>query len=72
MTGTAYVKSFRYKVLFGLTYRATEGLVRSLMRLNGLELPVPDHTHLSRRALPLEVKIPRLPRRGPAYVVVAM
>jgi hypothetical protein len=58
------------KVLFGLTYRATEGFVRSLMSLKGLNLPVPDHTHLSRRVLQLGVRIPRLPRRGPIHVVV--
>jgi hypothetical protein len=58
------------KELFGLTYRATEGFVRSLMKLNGLGLLVPDHTHLSRRVLQLEVEIPRLPRRGPVHVVV--
>ena len=40
------------------------------MKLNGLELLVPDHTHLSRRALQLKVEIPRLPRRGPVHVVV--
>lgn len=38
------------KTLFRLPYRATEGLMKSLMRLNGLDLPVPDHTHMSRRA----------------------
>jgi transposase len=58
------------KVLFGLTYRATEGFVRSLMSFKGLNLPVPDHTHLSRRVLQMGVKIPRLPRHGPIHVVV--
>lgn len=58
------------KTLFRLPYRATEGLLKSLMRLNGLDLPVPDHTHMSRRAAQLSVKIPRRPRRGPVHVVV--
>jgi hypothetical protein len=58
------------KILFRLPYRATEGLVRSLMRLCGLELPVPDHTHLSRRAATLSVAIPRRKRNGPIHVVV--
>lgn len=57
------------KTLFGLPYRATEGLMKSLMRLNGLDLPVPDHTHLSRRAAQLAVKIPRRPRKGSIHVV---
>ncbi len=58
------------KTLFGLPYRATEGLLKSLMRLHGLDLPVPDHTHMSRRAAQLCVKIPRRPRKGPVHVVV--
>ena len=58
------------KTLFRLPYRATEGLMKSLMRLNGLDRPVPDHTHLSRRAAQLAVKIPRRPRTGPVHVVV--
>jgi hypothetical protein len=58
------------KTLFRLPYRATEGLMKSLMRLNGLDLPVPDHTHMSRRAAQLAVKIPRRPRQGPVHVVV--
>jgi Transposase DDE domain len=58
------------KTLFRLPYRATEGLMKSLMRLNGLDLPVPDHTHMSRRAAQLAVKIPRRPRKGPVHVVV--
>lgn len=58
------------KTLFRLPYRATEGLLKSLMRLCGLNLPVPDHTHMSRRAATLEVKIPRRPRAGATHVVV--
>ena len=58
------------KTLFRLPYRATEGLLKSLMRLCALDLPVPDHTHMSRRAATLEVKIPRRPRTGATHVVV--
>ena len=58
------------KTLFRLPYRATEGLLKSLMRLCALDLPVPDHTHMSRRAAALEVKIPRRPRVGATHVVV--
>ena len=52
------------KALFRLPYRAPEGLLKSLMRLCPLDLPVPDHPHLSRRASPLTVQIPRRPRSG--------
>jgi hypothetical protein len=58
------------KTLFRLPYRATEGLMRSLMRLHGLDLPVPDHSPMSRRAVELAVKVPRRPRKGPVHVVV--
>jgi hypothetical protein len=45
--------------VFRLGLRQTEGLIGSLMRLLGLDLPVPDHTTLSRRAATLEVPRPR-------------
>ncbi|PZM14323.1 IS5 family transposase [Rhizobium tubonense] len=35
---------------FGLRLRQTEGLLGSVLQLMGLNLPVPDHTTLSRRA----------------------
>lgn len=58
------------KAVFHLPYRALEGLARSLMQLLGLDLPVPDHTHLSRRARTLQVTIPRRAREEPLHVVV--
>lgn len=36
--------------VFGLRLRQSEGLMLSLLDLMGLDLPVPDHTTLSRRA----------------------
>jgi len=44
--------------VFHLALRQTEGLIGSILRLLGLDLAVPDHTTLSRRAETLEV--PRL------------
>ena len=67
---TAIQTCLTIKGLFQLPYRATEGLIKSLMRLCQLDLPVPDHTHMSRRAAQLTVKIPRRPRKGPTHVVV--
>jgi hypothetical protein len=58
------------KAVFHLPYRALEGFGRSLMRLMSLALPVPDHTHLSRRAKTLQVAIPCRARTGPVHVVV--
>jgi hypothetical protein len=43
------------KAVFRLALRQTEGLIGSIIGLLGLDLPVPDHTTLSRRAETLEV-----------------
>src|ERR671933_1199299 len=37
------------RLVFHLALRQAEGFVTSLLRLLGLDLPVPDHTTLSRR-----------------------
>lgn len=37
-------------LVFGLRLRKTEGLLASILQLMGLDLAVPDHTTLSRRA----------------------
>ena len=56
--------------MFRLALRQTEGLIGSILRLLGLDLAVPDHSTLSRRAETLEV--PRLPRSGaePVHLLV--
>src|SRR5215211_7120665 len=43
------------RAVFRLALRQTEGLVASVLRLLGLDLAVPDHSTLSRRAETLEV-----------------
>jgi hypothetical protein len=58
------------KQVFHLPYRAVEGLGRSLMEWMGLDKPVPDHSHLSRRVRGLSVQIPRRERTKPVQVVV--
>jgi hypothetical protein len=47
------------RAVFRLALRQTEGLVGSILQLLGLDLPVPDHSTLSRRAETLEVPRPR-------------
>jgi IS5 family transposase len=58
------------RAVFGLALRQTEGFLADLTRLLGLELPVPDHTTLSRRAATLIV--PALARRsgGPLHLAI--
>ncbi|WP_404294507.1 IS5 family transposase (plasmid) [Microvirga sp. RSM25] len=46
------------RVVFRLALRQTEGLIGSILRLLGLDLAVPDHSTLSRRAEALEVPRP--------------
>ncbi len=58
----AILTALTLRAVFRLAYRQTEGLIGSLMRLLGLDLPVPDHTTLSRRAATLEVPRPRSSR----------
>jgi hypothetical protein len=55
----AILTALTLRAVFRLAYRQTEGLIGSLMRLLGLDLPVPDHTTLSRRAATLEVPRPQ-------------
>jgi Transposase DDE domain len=48
-----------FKAVFRVALRQTEGLIGSIIGLLGLDLSVPDHTTLSRRAETLEVPRPR-------------
>src|SRR6187549_1950171 len=58
----AILTALTLRAVFRLAYRQTEGLIGSVIRLLGLDLPVPDHTTLSRRAATLEVPRPRSSR----------
>jgi len=55
----AITTALTLKAVFRLALRQTEGLIGSILRLLGLDLSVPDHTTLSRRAETLEVPRPR-------------
>src|SRR4051812_9705432 len=55
----AITTALTLKAVFRLALRQTEGLIGSIIRLLGLDLSVPDHTTLSRRAETLEVPRPR-------------
>src|SRR5215216_7585281 len=55
----AILTALTLRAVFRLAYRQTEGLIGSTIGLLGLDLPVPDHTTLSRRAATLEVPRPR-------------
>jgi len=55
--------------VYSLPLRATQGLVRSVLRLLGADAPAPHYSTLSRRAASLEVKLPRL-SKGPLHLAV--
>ncbi|CAO3437474.1 IS5 family transposase [Azospirillum endophyticum] len=58
------------RAVFHLALRQTEGLVASVLQLLGLDLPVPDHSPLARRAP--TVTLPEAPRStgGPLHLLV--
>ena len=58
------------RLAFGRPWRQTEGLLGSLMRLLGLELPVPDHTTFSRRSADLEMASALATTDGPVTVII--
>jgi hypothetical protein len=59
------------RAVFRLALRQTEGLIGSIIGLLGLELRVPDHSTLSRRAKTLEVPRPQPRRNGePLHLLV--
>ena len=57
-------------MVFGLALRQTEGLIGSVIALLGLDLAVPDHSTLSRRAKTLEVPPLRRAGSGPLHLLV--
>ena len=52
------------KEMFHLTHRGVEGFVRSLFQMMSMDLPVPDHSTLSRRGKTLKVNLPRKTRES--------
>ena len=67
----AILTALTLRAVFRLALRQTEGLIGSILHLLGLELAVPDHSTLSRRAETLEVPRPRSsPGTGPVHLLV--
>src|SRR5215207_6210291 len=58
------------RAVFRLALRQTEGLICSILQLLGLDLAVPDHSTLSRRAETLEVPRPCASSGGPVHLLV--
>jgi IS5 family transposase len=58
------------RAVFRLALRQSEGLIGSIMGSLEIDLPVPDHTTLSRRACGLPVQMPRRDRTGDLHLIV--
>jgi hypothetical protein len=66
----AIMTALTLRAVFRLALRQTEGLIGSLLQLLGLDLAVPDHSTLSRRAETLEIPKPCPTSRGPVHLLV--
>ncbi len=67
----AILTGLTLRAVFRLALRQTEGLIGSIIRLLGLDLAIPDHSTLSRRAETLEVPRPRSSTGGePIHLLV--
>ncbi len=67
----AITTALTLRAVFRLALRQTEGLIGSIIALLGLDLAVPDHSTLSRRAETLEVPRSRSRRDGePMHLLV--
>ena len=58
------------RAVFRLALRQTEGLIGSILHLLGLDLAVPDHSTMSRRAETLAVPPRPRPATGPLHLLV--
>lgn len=68
---TAIETALTVRMIYGLALRQTEGFLRSICRMLELDLPIPDHTTLSRRAMTLgRLRICGLDVSGPIHLLV--
>ncbi|RBP84861.1 DDE family transposase [Rhodobacter sp. 140A] len=58
------------KVLFGLPLRQTTGMVSSILKMAGLDWPVPDFSTLSRRRKTITVQLSFRRAKGPLNLLV--
>jgi hypothetical protein len=67
---TAILVLASLRQLFHLPGRACEGFLRSIFTLMGVDLPVPDHSTLSRRLRHLEVELGARVTGEPVHIVI--
>jgi hypothetical protein len=67
---TAITTVVMLKSVYGLAGRQCQGFVESIFELMGIDLPVPDHSTVSRRLGKLNLQLPIVPKSGARHVVV--
>jgi hypothetical protein len=67
---TAIETALMVRLVFHQPLRQTEGLLESLLDLMGIDLPVPDHTTISRRAARLTPMLLTALPSGPVTLVI--
>jgi transposase len=67
---TAIETALMVRLVFHQPLRQTEGLLGSLLELMGIDLPVPDHTTISRRAARLTPVLRTALPNGPVTLVI--
>ena len=58
------------RLMFRHPLRQTEGLLRSIVDVLGVDIAIPDHTTLSRRGGGLTILLKRLDRAEPLHLLV--
>lgn len=66
----AITTALMLRAVFRLALRQTEGLIGSVLRLLGLDLPVPDHSTIARRARTVTLPRSQRPFGGPVHLLV--
>ena len=66
----AIATALTLRAVFHLALRQTEGLIGSIIRLLGLDLGIPDHSTLSRRAETLQLPSRTRSGTGPVHLLV--
>lgn len=69
-SGLAIELVLTLRLVFHLALRQAEGFIRSVLRVLGLDLPVPDHTTLSRRSGAFAGRTPQVIPQGPVHLVI--
>src|SRR5208283_2617613 len=69
-SATAIETGLALRLVFHQPLRQTEGLLRSIADLLGVDIAIPDHTTLSRRGGGLTILLKRLDRAEPLHLLV--